>query len=754
MNDLDVTLRLKLKNDASREAKELKRDFKDLDGEAKKLGKSGGGNQLEKNLKGIGTAARGSKTALKDVEAEAKRLGKTATGNKLERDLAGVSSAARRGKTALRELESEARRLNRATTDKAEAELRQFGKAVRDSTKDLDKLRQKLGQFDRVKADPLKEMNGPARELDGSMGLLAGSADKAFGALLAFVSVDRIISGLEQMSSKFRDLNRDVASVAVTAETRTPEAMKAISDSNEKLAIRYGQSQTEVNSARKTYAAAGIGLDSQEAILDPTLKAAKAEDATGDTMADAMIAGKQNLKLKDEEVPAAFDMMAKGAKLGSFEVKNMAKNFPELGAYMSATGRTGLKGWAELVTMSQIARFSAGSPDEAANNLNNWLAKLSSKDTVKNFADKDVDLEKIKKKALKEDKSYPMAVLDEVMKLTGGNEFKVNELFGDRQAYMALKPLMDNRKLYEDWLKQILEGSAGTVDADYAFLRNLPKERADRRGAAFEAAGASVGGVWDSITSPIKDLFARFASTEYRDQRHIEDVSPDLRDLIDQRLGLEDRLYKMQNGEVSGSKGDVGNLKQQIQMLQELEDGLRDNLSRYGYTLPPDTRPLGKSTGEIPKPADRPARIGEVSAGQEVPLPSPRPPLEQTLAPAAEKAMGGYLDAMENAGNKAVDIAREKAKAIMDMLNFTATPTIAPRVIAPGGAPAPSSPSTSTSGKTENHSSLQNSTTNKFTTHVTAPNTKAAAARLKREQARMIQQAQARSLYDTGRRLA
>ncbi len=52
--------------------------------------------------------------------------------------------------------------------------------------------------------------------------------------------------------------------------------MKTISDSNEKLAIRYGQSQTEVNSARKSYAAAGIGLESQEAILDPTLKAAKA----------------------------------------------------------------------------------------------------------------------------------------------------------------------------------------------------------------------------------------------------------------------------------------------------------------------------------------------------------------------------------------------------------------------------------------------------------------------------------------------
>ena len=693
MNNLDVSMRLRLLYQ-SREAKAAEKDLKEIDAAAKKLGKSNGGD-------------------------------------KLGRDLKEVSGAARAGKRAVGELEAEARKLNKVKTDTVEKELKALGKAARATAKDLDGMRQKLGQFDRVKARPMEKMVAPTRELDGVMGALGRSAGTAAGALLAFASVDNIVRGLEQLSSKFRDLNRDVASVAVTAEMRTPEAMKTISDSNEKLAIRYGQSQTEVNSARKSYAAAGIGLDSQETILDPTLKAAKAEDASGDTMAGAMIAGKQNLKLSDADVPAALDMMAKGAKLGSFEVKDMAKNFPELGAYMQGAGRTGLQGWAELVTMSQIARFSAGSPDEAANNLRNWLAKLSSKDTVKNFADKDVDLEKVKAKALKEGKSYPMAVMDEVMKLTKGNEFKVNELFGDQQAYLALKPLMENKPLYDQWLNEILNKSGGTVDADYNFLKNLPKEKADRRGAALEAAGSSIGSKWDAVTSPVKELFARFMSSEYRDQQHVEETSPDLKEVIQQKGDLQMRLNSLQMGNAPVAQRDIDNLKAQIKLLQEQEDALRENLSRYDAPAVEDGRDLGTSTGKIPVPSEKPIMR----------------PLSDNLGSAADKAMDGYNKNLSMQTERSVSIVEDAVSAIKALLNFTASPTIVPKVSTPS---APSAPS----GGGEKHSSIVNNNTGvRLSQNIRSNNPRQAARLAARESERAIQRAMANSFHDTGRRL-
>ncbi len=53
----------------------------------------------------------------------------------------------------------------------------------------------------------MEQMVAPTRELDGVMGALGRSAGTAAGALLAFASVDNIVRGLEQLSSKFRDLN-------------------------------------------------------------------------------------------------------------------------------------------------------------------------------------------------------------------------------------------------------------------------------------------------------------------------------------------------------------------------------------------------------------------------------------------------------------------------------------------------------------------------------------------------------------------
>lgn len=667
---------------------------------------------------------------LKEIETAAKKLGKTNAGDKLGRDLKEVSGAARTGKRAVNELEAEARKLNKVKTDSVEKELRSLGKAARATAKDLDGMRQKLSQFERLKSRPLEQMVAPTRELDGVMGALGRSAGTAGAALLAFASVDNIVRGLEQLSNKFRDLNRDVASVAVTAEMRTPEAIKSITESNEKLAIRHGHSQTEVNSARKAYAAAGIGLESQEAILDPTLKAAKAEDATGDTMAGAMIAGKQNLKLGDSDVPAALDMMAKGAKLGSFEVKDMAKNFPELGAYMQGAGRTGLQGWAELVTMSQIARFSAGSPDEAANNLRNWLAKLSSKDTVKNFADKDVDLEKVKAKALKEGKSYPMAVMDEVMRLTKGNEFKVNELFGDQQAYLALKPLMENKPLYDQWLNEILNNSGGTVDADYRFLHNLPKERADRRGAALEASGAKAGSWWDAITGPFREKFVRTINPDYdrserayAEEMYYRNADPDAyRHEIRDR---EKQLRKLPKPKFS----DIDALGSQRQNLEQEILYLKNELDKIKY-YQPDKFDLGKTTGKVPVPNEKP--IGDKLGGD--------------LGPEAGKAMEGYNKNLAAETQKAVKIVGDAVSTIKAILNFTASPTIVPNVSTPAAPAAPAAGG-------EKHSSIVNNTGVRVSQNIRTNNPRQAARLAARESDRAIRRAMGNSLHDTGLRL-
>lgn len=694
---MDVSMRLRLQYQ-SRDAKEAERDIKDIKREFDKLGRANGADKLDRNLKDVGREAKNSKRAIGELEQKAKEL-------------------------------------SRVKTDNLDKELRETGKAAKRLAKDFEAAREKLHGLQNLKgARNLSEMEAPAGRLNSTLGMIAGSAAGAMAGLMAFASVDNIVRGLEQMADKFRDLNREVASVAVTAEMRTPEAIAKISKSNETLSIRYGQGQTDVNEARKAYAAAGIDLASQESILDPTLKAAKAEDSDGETIASAMIAAKQALGVKDTEIPAALDMMAKGAKLGSFEVDAMAKNFPALGTMMAGTGRNGLQGWAELVALSQVVRMGAGSQDEAARNLQNLLAKLTSRDTVKNFDDAGVDLSKLKAKAEKEGKPYLTAVMDKVMELTGGDQFKIGELFGDQQAGLALKPLLTKRDVYESFLKQILSESGGTVDADFNFLRNLPKEKADRRGAAMEATGASIGEAYDAFTSPGKDRFARWINSDYDRQRRSEELPNELAARGFQRLKLENQLLELQNAPKDSNPfgpdiaSQIQATKEAIAAILEEERALVEEMSKLREAAPkpqaPESNDLGKSTGEIPIPTPRPL---EQSLGK-------------TMAPAAEQAMQGYNERLSAEGDKAVAIATEKASQMQKALNFTATPTIVPQVVAP--------PATG-----EQHSSLQSNTGVKLTQHISSPNPRQAARLAARNQARAIRQAQANSFHDVGRRI-
>ncbi|MDG3574755.1 MULTISPECIES: phage tail tape measure protein [Rhizobium] len=722
MTNMDVSLRLRLENHLSREAKVAERDLKELGDAARKLG--------------------------------------TGRSNQLGRDIAQIRTEANRSESALSKLDKSARQLNSINTNAAEREINSLGTAAVQAREKIHSVGTRLRNIAREDGGKLDQLGGrfdrldkPASSLNSTMGLLAASAHGAFAGLMAFASVDNVIRGLEQMSDKFRELNRDVMDVAITLEMATPEAVAKITSSNERLGIRYGRNLSEVNETRKQYAASGIGLDSQEAILDPTLKAAMTYKTPGETIASALIAAKQNLKVKDSEVPMAIDMMAKGAKLGNFEVGAMAKNFPALGAYMAGTGRTGLDGWAELIAMSQIARTTSGSEDEAANNLRNWLSKLSARETTDNFKKKGVNLEKLKAKAQKDGKSYPLAVMDEVMRVTGGNEFRINELFADQQAYQALKPLLDNRAKFDEFLNDILNNSKGGLDADAKAAAKTPYEKAARRSAAVEATGAKVGEAYDRAVSPWYDRIVRMINPEYDRQRTIEDEPELLKQSSGERLRVENEILRLQGQQREMGDGgqalgpQINRLKAQLQTLVEEEAAIVENARKAAEADQPvssgNDGDLGKTTGEIPLPGARP---GPVPIGR---------PIEQKLGSdmsgSAEKAMQGYNERLAIEGDRAVSIAAEKAAAMQKLLNFTAQPTIAPTFLPPSGPPAGVAPPTGTPGK---QSSLQNNTGVKLTQNISSPNSRVAALRAQREANRSVRMAQARALGDLGPRTA
>lgn len=73
------------------------------------------------------------------------------------------------------------------------------------------------------------------------------------------------------------------------------------------------------------------------------------------------------------------------ATAGAFEKNDMAKHLPSLLPIAKTAGLTGEEGFKKLLVLLQQARTTAGSSDEAANNVKNLLSKLASNDTATDF---------------------------------------------------------------------------------------------------------------------------------------------------------------------------------------------------------------------------------------------------------------------------------------------------------------------------------------------------------------------------------
>jgi TP901 family phage tail tape measure protein len=500
---------------------------------------------------------------------------------------------------------------------------------------------------------------------------------------------------------------------------RTPEAVSAIAASNTGLGLKYGLPSERVNDARNVFAAANFDLPRQEAILDPTVKAAVAALSTPETMARAVTAGMNNLGIAEKDVPAFLDQLLKGGKEGEFEIGAMARHFPELGALYRASGRSGLDASAELIALAQAVRKGTGNEDEAATNLKNLLSKISSPDTVKNFAEKGVKLQRLAASAQSSGTPYIIALLDEVERLTGGDEFKIGELFGDMQAKSALRPLLENRDFYRNTLPAVRDGSRGAVDKDEEFLGETAQARADRRSAAWADTGRSLGGFWGSVVSPFRDNFLGLLNPAWRRSEAGRSERKRLRNLDVEALEVDIADVQARIGARPKMRFDLPDLeKQNLELrLQQLRDEL--NQARKAQKISPDA-------GQVP------------TSETGVPVPMPKPKLDKlsgTLGAAGAEAGRDFAAAL--------GVEAERAGAIADELkvrfSFNATPTISPNFTAATPTPTAARGGGGGGGATTINQRING-----------AGDPVRTARAVVREQNRAVRAARARALHDTG----
>ena len=214
--------------------------------------------------------------------------------------------------------------------------------------------------------------------------------------------------------------------------------------------------------------AQGLELNDAVASMEALGKVAT---ATNSDLLDVTKTGFQlqnALKIRPTELKATFDALAFAGKQGAFELRDMAQFMPTIAAAAGSLGIQGQKGAVSLAAMMQMVRKDAPDAGQAATRLTDAMLKMTAPDAVKRFAKFGVNIEQVLTDAKAKGINPMEAALDQLQKVTGGDVFKLSQIFGDKEAKLALMSLMKYRKEYEK-LKADAGGAAaaGTVDKDF-----------------------------------------------------------------------------------------------------------------------------------------------------------------------------------------------------------------------------------------------------------------------------------------------
>lgn len=291
-------------------------------------------------------------------------------------------------------------------------------------------------------------------------------------------------------------------------------------------AIRTAQSVGALNQGVNALVAGGIQSVAELKAYVPTLgQAATAWNADMEDLSALALSTKEQFGIAAKDLKGALNILGTAGKDGQFEVKDMAKWMPALGAQLKGLGLTGKKGLAEAGAWLQIARMGAGSSDAAANNFQNFLSKVTSPDTQKDFKKAGIDLEKSQRKLMQKGHSAiesTLIIIEEYMGKQGpdavknfktllsskddaeresalrrlNEAYKLGELFQDMQAMSFIRPALANMQTRKDITDKAMAAENGPVlDNDFALKMATNAKLTDQFNARIGELGIVLGNV-------------------------------------------------------------------------------------------------------------------------------------------------------------------------------------------------------------------------------------------------------------------
>ncbi|MQU07078.1 phage tail tape measure protein [Pseudomonas helleri] len=366
------------------------------------------------------------------------------------------------------------------------------------------------------------------------------------------VAAAGMVAVTAKTSADYQAIIRDIAIKAGVARTAEEADM---SRSIIQTSRDVGMGRNEVAEVVNELVGAGMDLKQAMAFAPVAAKFVVGQGSSGVDTAKMIQALQTNAKITDPKVlEKALEAVAYQGQAGSFEASDMARWFPQLLAGMQKQGITGMDAVTQLGSMLQVQMKTAGTADEAANNLKNWIEKIGSGDVVKSYKDAGIDYQKSlntgiqggmstleasfglakryieatdPKKAAKmaeatakiskeADPAKAKAMLDSLEQA-----LRTGDIFADMQVKSALTAYVQNKELYEQ-LKKEAASASGILDQNLAERRDTS---AQKWSETIQAGNDALRSVGDAIR-PVTDGLATGLTTVIKGVTQLSDESP------------------------------------------------------------------------------------------------------------------------------------------------------------------------------------------------------------------------------------
>ena len=385
-----------------------------------------------------------------------------------------------------------------------------------------------------------------------------GQIDQGKQQVRAGVAQGVVATGMVAVTAKvsadYQAIIRDIAIKAGVARSAQEADMSRsiIATSND-----IGMGRNEVADVVNQLVGAGMELKQAMEFAPVAAKFVVGQGSSGVDTAKMIQALQSNANITDPKVlEKALEAVAFQGQAGSFEASDMARWFPQLLASMQKQGITGMDAVTQLGAMLQVQMKTAGTSDEAANNLKNWMEKIGSREVVDAYSKAGIDYQgslntgiqggmstleasfglakryieatdpkkaakmaeataQISKEANPEKAKAMLSSLEQAL--------RTGDIFADMQVKSALTAYVQNKALYEQ-LKNEASGASGILDKNLSERRDTSSQKWAETIQAGNDAMRSVG---DAIR-PVTDAVATGLTTVVKGITKLSDESPKL----------------------------------------------------------------------------------------------------------------------------------------------------------------------------------------------------------------------------------